>query len=108
MVDWGFHVEEDVAGFDFRRRIGAPRPLGDIALHTDGYSNVITTRFDPMNQESRALEEKYGYIPALHAWNWDLETRDVLQGRGPRFAPGARPTPEMYAVPRDSQSVMAW
>jgi hypothetical protein len=108
MVDWGFHVEEDIGGFDFIRRVGAPRHLGDIERHIDGYSNVVTTRYEPMNAESRALEAKYGYIPALHAENWELSTHYVLEGRGPRFAPGATPVPEMYEVPQDSRHVNAW
>ena len=38
-----------------------------------------------MDAESRALEQKYGYIPCLHAGNWDATVLDVLRGIKPEY-----------------------
>lgn len=56
-------------------------------------------RHEPMSEESRALEQRYGYIPCLHAGNWKATVLDVLRGIKPDYPAGATPTEEMYAVP---------
>jgi len=89
MLDWG--LEEAV------NRIGDRMTFTEI----DGeqYQRWRTTTYVPMPPEDRALEQKYGYIPRLHAGNWDATVLDVLQGRKPDFPAGAPPTEAMYAVP---------
>lgn len=56
-------------------------------------------RYEPMSEDSCALEQKYGYIPCLHAANWDATVLDVLRGIKPDYPAGATPTEAMYAVP---------
>lgn len=53
----------------------------------------------PMPAEDRLIEEQYGYIPQLHAVNWDKTVLDALRGKFPAFPVGSSPTKEMYAVP---------
>jgi hypothetical protein len=55
--------------------------------------------YEPMPDEDREIEQQYGYIPRLHAANWGAKVLDVLRGKKPDFPAGARPVPEMYAVP---------
>ncbi len=82
-----------------RSRLLTRRQLGDRKVQQSyGTSGVMTT-YEPMDAASRALEEKYGYISALHAGNWGATVLDVLQGRKPDFPAGARPTEAMYEVP---------
>ncbi|MBA3451756.1 MAG: hypothetical protein H0T42_01515 [Deltaproteobacteria bacterium] len=58
-----------------------------------------TRRYEPMSEDSRALEQRYGYIPSLHAGNWKATVLDVLRGIKPDYPAGATPTEEMYALP---------
>jgi hypothetical protein len=103
MVDWGLRTEVT----DHRAGFYAPtvtslltrRQLGDRMVKEPYGTSGEVTRFEQMSEESRALEQKYGYIPYFHAGNWTATVLDVLQGRKPEFPAGAAPTKEMYDVP---------
>lgn len=97
MADWGA-FEEERGSMHAKRRISAPREYGDVERQEQGHDAAITF-YDPMNEASRELERKYGYIPALHAGNWGASVLDVLQGRKPDFPAGAGTTEAMYSVP---------
>ncbi|MDQ3337410.1 MAG: hypothetical protein M4D80_19785 [Myxococcota bacterium] len=90
MIDWG------VSGAT--RRYQGDRITKEPYQHFDETTRY-TVRYEPMDEESRALEQKYGYIPCLHAGNWDATVLDVLRGIKPDYPVGATPTEEMYAVP---------
>ena len=47
-----------------------------------------------MTEESRAVEQKYGYIPCLHAANWKATVLDVLRGTKPDYPAGASVRPK--------------
>jgi hypothetical protein len=96
----------------FRRMISWGLNLGNLGdrMTKEPYQHYdetirYTWRYEPMNQESRALEQKYGYIPCLHAGNWDASVLDVLRGIKPDYPVGAKPTEEMYAVPPQKDSI---
>lgn len=90
MIDWDIlHVT--------RRKLG-DQTRKETLIEYDGPDRYRTT-YSPMNEESRALEQKYGYIPCLHAGNWNATVLDVLRGLKPDFPAGAKPTEEMYVVP---------
>lgn len=102
---WPLLLESPV----FRRMLGwgiravTRRQLGDqttteTLIQYDCPDRYRTT-YVPMSEESRALEQKYGYIPCLHAGNWKATVLDVLRGLKPDFPAGAKPTEEMYLVP---------
>ena len=103
MIDWGLgmHPHRRVLGWmDQAPLVKTQRSVGDsirIGRRDSDYYTI--TSYTPMPLEDRALEEKYGYIPRLHAGNWDATVLDVLRGVKPDFPVGARPVPEMYAVP---------
>ena len=102
---WPLLLESPV----FRRMINwgilgvTRRTLGDgcwkeTHIEYDG-PDRFTMHYTPMSEESRALEHRYGYIPCLHAGNWNATVLDVLRGIKPDFPAGATPTEAMYAVP---------
>lgn len=67
-----------------------------------------TRHYVPMTEESRALEQKYGYLPCLHAGNWKATVLDVLRGIKPDYPAGATPTEEMYAIPPPEPDHSSW
>jgi hypothetical protein len=100
MVNWNRFTKNDgVSSWEWRTTITAPGEVGDVMCEEVNGGMAITTTYEPMNEASRALEQRFGYIPALHATNWSAGVLDVLQGRKPKFAAGAAPTEAMYAVP---------
>jgi len=83
--------------------IAAARNLGDrttteVLIQYESSDRYRTT-YHPMSEESRALEQEYGYIPCLHAGNWKATVLDVLRGLKPDSPAGTKPTGEMYVVP---------
>ncbi len=84
-------------GIPTRRQLGDRRTT-ETLIEYDGPDRYRET-YHPMSEESRALEQKYGYIPCLHAGNWKATVLDVLRGLKPDFPAGAAPTEEMYVVP---------
>ena len=90
MLSWGIlHLT--------RRQLG-DRTTTETLIQYESSDRYRTT-YHPMSEESRALEQKYGYIPCLHAGNWKATVLDVLRGLKPDFPAGAKPTEEMYDVP---------
>ena len=90
MINWGIrHVTR--------------RQLGDLVSQESHLEyerpDTYTYHYHAMSNESRALEQTYGYIPALHAANWDATVLDVLRGLKPDFPAGAPPIEAMYALP---------
>ena len=96
---------------EFRRMISIGffgYPGDRTRYYEDGWTGV--TEATPMSEQGRALEQKHGYLPSLHAadgWG-DYESHtlsnaelvlDVLRGRLPKFPVGATVTDEMYALP---------
>ncbi len=89
MLSWGIlHVT--------RRNLG-DRTTTETLIQYESSDRYRTT-YHAMSEESRALEQKYGYIPCLHASNWSATVLDVLRGVKPGFPAGAKPTEEMYVV----------
>lgn len=90
MISWG------VLGVT-RRSLG-DRYWKETHIEYDG-PDRYTAHYEPMSEESRALEQRYGYIPCLHAGNWKATVLDVMRGIKPDYPAGATPTEEMYVVP---------
>lgn len=90
MIDWGILSVT-------RRHLGDR--LSKVPYDAYDGTTRYEVSYEPMSAESRALEQEYGYIPCLHAANWDATVLDVLRGVKPDYPAGARPTEEMYAVP---------
>ena len=90
MIDWGISGQT--------RRYFGDRMSKEYYPHYDETTRCIIT-YEPMDEASRAVEQKYGYIPSIHAGNWNATVLDVLRGIKPDFPAGATPTEEMYTVP---------
>jgi hypothetical protein len=104
MISWGLRLlEHDPRGYFEPRvtRFRTQRQLGDRRIDEVIGIEGRHTRYEPMDEESRALEAKYGYIPYLHAHNWGATVLDVLRGKKPVFPQGSTPAEAMYAVPPD-------
>lgn len=86
MVNWGLG--------NTRRKVGDRVHV--VSPESDFWE---VTTYEPMPAEDRELERRYGYIPALHATNWNASVLDVLRGKKPDFPSGAPQTEAMYAVP---------
>jgi hypothetical protein len=101
MIDWGLRSKDSRSGFygPTASRLVTRRQLGDRRIDQPYGTSGLLTTYEAMTEESRALEDKYGYLPALHAGNWTATVLDVLQGKKPDFPAGATPTEVMYAVP---------
>jgi hypothetical protein len=95
MLDWGMMGKT--------RRYYGDRMTKEPYPHYDETTRYTVT-YQPMDEESRALEQKYGYIPCLHARNWDATVLDALRGIKPDYPVGATPTEEMYAVPPEKDT----
>ncbi|MDQ3298593.1 MAG: hypothetical protein M3619_18560 [Myxococcota bacterium] len=90
MINWGI--------LGATRRYVGDRSFKETIIEYDG-PDRYKVHFEPMSEDSRALEQTYGYIPCFHAGNWKATVLDVLRGTKPDYPAGATPTEEMYAVP---------
>lgn len=86
MIDWGLPMTHKTYGD--RLRIESPE---------SDYWETLT--YEPMPLADREIEQRYGYIPRLHAGNWGASVLDVLRGKKPDFPVGATPVEAMYVVP---------
>ena len=86
MIDWGLPITRQPYGD--RLRVESPE---------SDYWETLT--YEPMPLPDREIEQRYGYIPRLHAGNWGASVLDVLRGKKPDFPVGAKPTEAMYVVP---------
>lgn len=100
MIDWGLGLKPHA-----QRSATAPeapphtlRAIGDRVV-VDEEIGRLTTRFEPMTETDRALERRHGYIPRLHAANWEANVLDVMRGLQPAFPAGTPVDDSMYAVP---------
>ncbi|MBA3397389.1 MAG: hypothetical protein H0T89_32485 [Deltaproteobacteria bacterium] len=100
VTEWGLRDSEYPRSFAAQAdRLVTRRQLGDRRWRQPYGTSGLRTYYEPMSEESRALEQKYGYIPALHAGNWNATVLEVLRGEKPDFSAGAEATEAMYAVP---------
>ena len=101
MIDWGLRLAPHALQPSSENPVHTTfRQVGDRILQDrPGSLDWLVTSYEPMPPEDRALEQRYGYIPRLHATNWDATVLDVLRGTKPDFPVGAPPVEPMYAVP---------
>lgn len=100
MIDWGLGLRPHNlrATFAEDQESQTHRQIGDGVLRdrpNDPY-HVITS-YRPMSAQDRELEQRFGYIPRLHAVNWKATALDVM--RGLVIPAGTPVSEEMYAVP---------